>query len=156
LYLNIKIINNNETKPQIQIIIVCICGVGRYTSAMKIINHHTTLLMSLCTLSQKIRFAMEPDNPVLINQFLNFKLNASTPSKVFYREQLLAQFQLLIDTIADELLPAHWRRQCLDNIYRPLHALQRIADSSHSQQQVLTLTHELRIISHYLQPGLLV
>lgn len=97
---------------------------------------------------------MEPDNPLLINQFLNFKLDASTPNKMFYREQLLAQFQLLIDTIADELLPSHWRRQCLDNIYRPLHALQRIADSSLHQQQVLTLTHELRIISYYLQSGL--
>ncbi|MFT6249000.1 MAG: hypothetical protein ACJAZQ_002212, partial [Cognaticolwellia sp.] len=68
---------------------------------MKKINQHTTLLESLCTLSQKIRFAVEPDNPLLINQFLNFKLNVSTPNKVFYREQLLAQFQLLIDTIAD-------------------------------------------------------
>ena len=99
---------------------------------------------------------MEPDNPLLINQFLNFKLDVITPNKVLYREQLLAQFQLLIDTIADELLPAHWRRQCLDNIYRPLQALQRIADSAHNQQQVLTLTHELRVISHYLQAGLCV
>ena len=97
---------------------------------------------------------MEPDNPQLITQFLNFKLNVSTPNKAFYREQLLAQFQLLIDTIADELLPAHWRRHCLDNIYRPLHALHRLADGTQSKQQVLALTHELRVISHYLQDGL--
>jgi hypothetical protein len=136
------------------IIFICICQKNRYTFAMKTINQHTTLLMPLCTLSQKIRFAMEPNNPLLINQFLNFKLNVSTPNKVFYREQLLAQFQLLIDTIADELLPAHWRRQCLDNIYRPLHALHRIADGTQSKQQVLALTHELRVISHYFQDGL--
>ena len=121
---------------------------------MNKINQHTILFMSWCTLTQKIRFATEPNNPNIIYQFLNFKFKAGMINKEANREQLISQFRLLIDTIADELLPSHWRRLCLDNIYRPLHTLHRIADCPNSKQQVLTLTNELRIISHYLQAGL--
>lgn len=102
-----------------------------------------------------VRQAKDPDNHRLINQFLEQKLAVEQPTKANLRNHHLAQFQVLMETLADECLPAHWRCSCLDNIYRPLQALERLADCPQHYQQVLTLTHELRIISHYLLPGLI-
>lgn len=108
-----------------------------------------------CTqLHQKIRNAIEPDNPGLIKTFLLPAPLGTISSKVLLREYLTAQFQLLMETIADDYLPTHWRSQCLDHIHIPLLALNRLVDCEHSKEQVLLLFQELRITSHYLQPSL--
>ena len=105
-------------------------------------------------LSQKIRWAVEPDNPRLLQQFLQQKADTAGVSQARRRQHYLTQFILLLDTFSDDCLPPHWRRLCLNNIYQPLHALQRLADCQASQTQVLALKNELRIISHYFQVGL--
>ena len=74
--------------------------------------------------------------------------------KAQQRQILLNQFQLLLDTMADESLPVHWRNQCLNHINKPLLGLQRLADCKQSTQQVNSLFYELRVMSYYLQPGL--
>lgn len=105
-------------------------------------------------LHQKIRNAIEPHNPALIREFLSVPPVQTLKSKFLHREYLSAQFQLLIETMADEYLPPHWRCLCLDNIHKPLLALKRLADCEHSKRQVQLLFHELRVTSHYLQPSL--
>ena len=105
-------------------------------------------------LQQKIRDAEEPDNPLLIRQYLDLDLPITETGLTGQRQRLVSQCRLLIETIADECLPPHWRCHCLDHIYLPLFALARLADCSQSIQQVRALNHELRVISHYLQPGL--
>ena len=114
------------------------------------LSTHSTYL----DLSRKIRNAEEPDNAGLIHQFLALKPPSNQCSKSIYRTHLHMQFQLLLDTVADEYLPPHWRGQCLNHIYRPLYSLQRIVDCENSKQQVRSLRHELRIISHYFQARL--
>lgn len=106
-------------------------------------------------LSQKIRCAEEPDNPMLIRQYLDMQAHLPKCSLAARRNHFLSQFQLLIETMADECLPPQWRCQCLDHIHVPLLALARLADCQRSKRQVRALTHELRVISHYLQPGLM-
>ena len=118
-------------------------------------NAHTTSTEknAYARLSRVIRFAEQPDNAELIHLYLSFpSIDGTTITK--QREHLHSQFKLLIETVADELLPAHWRCQCLDCIYIPLFALQRLANCQHSTQGVQGLFNELRVISHYFQPGL--
>ncbi|MGB3619823.1 MAG: hypothetical protein WBA20_00580 [Ketobacter sp.] len=87
-------------------------------------------------------------------EFLSSHSFEITHSKNLHREQLVAQFQLLMDTIADECLPPHWRCQCLDHVHIPLLALRRLADCRHSRAQVICFFHELRVTSHYFQSSL--
>lgn len=106
------------------------------------------------SLYQKIRQATEPNNPDLIKQFLDLSLEQVPNSIEDQRNCMLNQYQLLIDTLADEYLPAHWRTQCLDHIYIPLFGLQQLADTNQAQQSVRKLFHELRVTCNYVQAGL--
>lgn len=107
----------------------------------------------LLKLRDYIRWGKTPDTPNLLRQYLLIKpsTNESIQSQ---RKHYIGQFQLLIDTIADDYVPGHWRCTCLDQIYLPLQALQQLADCTNSQNQVAELYRELRIISHYFQDSM--
>ncbi|MEW5009371.1 MAG: hypothetical protein AB1Y36_08825 [Cycloclasticus sp.] len=105
-------------------------------------------------LSRKIRHAEQPNNTLIISDFLSLPPLSSLKNKAVQRAHSVAQFQLLMDTIADEYLPSHWRCQCLDYIYRPLQSLQGLANCQQSRQQLRYLNYELQLMSHYLQAGL--
>ena len=108
---------------------------------------------SLRVLRNKIRYGTEPDNPTLIR--LWFSLDAPNPNCVFQiRRHFEAQFRLLLETVADELIPAHWRWLCLDNIYKPLCSLQKISDDEESELQLKRLFNELSITARYVEHSL--
>ncbi len=119
------------------------------------INVDTTIKkVTHLSLRRKIRHAVEPDNPLLIDQLLKLKPDSWRDTLKENRAHQLTQFRLLMDTITDDYLPPHWRCQCLDYIYRPLHELQKLADCKASKDQILILKNELRIMSHYFQAGI--
>lgn len=110
----------------------------------------------LIKLRNKIRHGEEPDNPMLISLWLSFEedyrdINKGNSSLEVHYEQ---QFNLLLETIADELIPVHWRRVCLDNIYKPLSSLRRIAKDTESQHKVSRLLYELSVTCRYLEGSL--
>jgi len=110
----------------------------------------------LSILKDKIRYAKEPDNPMLISLWLSAE---DSKQDIGYEELNLQshyqeQFYLLLETIADELIPVHWRRTCLDNIYKPICSLQRIAKNEKQQTQVQTLLHELSLTAQYFKHSL--
>jgi len=103
---------------------------------------------------QKIRHAEEPDNPSLISEWMSL---ASCPAEkpiAQRRRSCVVQFNLLLDTIADECLPVHWRNSCLDNIYYPLLKLKHLANCKESDAQVNSMFYELRVMGQYLAAGL--
>ena len=107
-------------------------------------------------LKSKIRHGSEPNNPLLINLWLSQTI-AECPTKLTkkqLRQQYESQFRLLLDTIVDELVPSHWRRVCLDNIYIPLTSLQRISDNDKSQRHIRQLMAELNVSCQYVQHSL--
>lgn len=110
----------------------------------------------LIRLRHKIRRGEEPDNPSLICRWLALENNEQGDDIVLdgWRHRYEDQFTLLLETFVDELVPAHWRCVCLDNIYRPLLALQQISDSTQSNQQIQRLLRELAIQSHYVRHSL--
>lgn len=99
-------------------------------------------------LELKVRYAKEPNNPGLITHWLTLARCADT-TYLSLREHYEHQFRLLLDTLADELLPAHWRRCCLDNINRPLLAMQRLSASSEHRMYMHRLNYELNVTCHY-------
>lgn len=65
-----------------------------------------------------------------------------------------SQFNHLLDTISDELLPAHWRCSCLDQIHRPLHALSTLSEASSARDRVRVLLWELSVTTQYVRTSL--
>ncbi|MEH6580106.1 MAG: hypothetical protein V7731_23880 [Amphritea sp.] len=116
------------------------------------INNNRALVT--VALRYKIRHATEPDNPALISQWLSLD---SCPSYLRIDEQRVhyeQQFRLLLETIADELLPGTWRRACLDQIHKPLTALAEIAFCHDSIQRLNVLHNELRLTCDYVSASL--
>ncbi|MDP7593186.1 MAG: hypothetical protein QF552_10935 [Litorilituus sp.] len=107
-------------------------------------------------LRKKIRFAQEPNNPALITLWLQQEndIHLTTQPKKVLRQHYEAQFRLLLETIVDEIVPTHWRRLCLDNIYKPITSLQRIADTEQSKQHIRYLMNELSVSCQYVEHSL--
>lgn len=105
-------------------------------------------------LRHKIRYALEEDNPSLVMLWLSMEESVRSSDSSASWQLYCAQFKLLIDTLSDDLLPKHWRICALDNIYKPLCSLQRIANNSAQQQHLNKLYYELRVISNFFQKGL--
>ncbi|OUS26943.1 hypothetical protein A9Q99_17170 [Gammaproteobacteria bacterium 45_16_T64] len=119
-------------------------------------NAHT-INPCLKVLRGKVREGTEPENPLLIALWLNMENegeNESSLSIVTRREMYVAQFQLLLDVVVDDLVPGHWRRLCLDHIYQPLSSLKKISDGEHSEQKIRKLLQELAVSCRYIEHGL--
>ena len=109
----------------------------------------------LAQLRQKIRWGVEPDNPALIRRWLELEnCEAGDTSLAWQRQCHEHQFALLLETVVDELVIAHWRCLCLDNIYRPLQALKKISDGVSSDMRIQHLVRELAIQTRYVRHSL--
>lgn len=108
---------------------------------------------AVALLREKVRYAHEPDNPQLLRRWFELE-DATFGTGVSDRWRLhVAQFRLLLDVFADDVLPAHWRTLCLDNIARPLAELSRLADDSERHRELQQLMRELRVVSHFFCPA---
>ncbi|REL25732.1 hypothetical protein DXX93_03630 [Thalassotalea euphylliae] len=104
-------------------------------------------------LEQKIRQGTDPDNPVLIHLWLSCQQTENL-SLDKLRAKHTAQFKLLLEAVLDELVPTHWRRTCLDNIYLPLSALKKLSNNEASEQHLRDLFNELAISTRYIESSL--
>jgi hypothetical protein len=102
-------------------------------------------------LRRKIREGLEADNPSLISLWLTMEEVEFAKKRELRWSLYLAQFKLLLETFADDLIVGHWRAICLDNIYKPLSGLQRLAFNQPQHDQIRLLQHELRATSHFFQ-----
>ncbi len=105
-------------------------------------------------LRYKIRYAKEENNPSLLSLWFSMEDSVMNDNSLECWKLYCAQFKLLIDTLSDDLLPQHWRMNCLNNIYKPLCSLQRIAISSDQLKHLNQLYYELRVVSNFFQNGL--
>lgn len=102
-----------------------------------------------------IRTAAEPDSPSLLTDWFELDQCDEQQSIQTQREHFESQFRLLLDTVSDELLPSQWRCTCLNNIYRPLKALNKLANSEQSTAELNKLFYELNVICNYVKASLL-
>ncbi len=121
---------------------------------MQLPVHCSVRSMELAHIRHKIRWGEEPDNPLLIAHWLAEENQGLAPTSDEVRQHYESQFTLLLETCVDELVPAHWRCLCLDNIYRPLQSLKQISDNVQSDNQIQRLMRELALQSHYVRHSL--
>ena len=96
------------------------------------------------SLSYKIRYAIEPNN----HQLLTIWLDAARLHDNCWSSHQF-QFQTLLDVVADELLPSHWREACLNLLYKPLHQLSRLVKNNKDQHHLDRLYEEMLSTTHY-------
>lgn len=103
---------------------------------------------------QKVRYAEDEDNSQLLSFWLMAEQTLFSGSNAYADgdarwKMHQGQFRLLLDVVCDNLLPEHWRKLCLDNIYRPLTELNRISVCEPSKDRLRHLWLELNITSQY-------
>jgi len=103
-------------------------------------------------LNHVVRWGSSPNHPCLLEEWLELTTPSHKTTVLDKRNRLLKQYQTLLDALADECVPLHWRQLCLNNIYRPLLVLEQLADCQLSHAQIRALYHELRLISDYAFP----
>ena len=101
-------------------------------------------------LQDQIRHGTSPDNPTLISLFLRtceehaLELAPEQRASVYRRA-----YRLLLETICDSHVPRHWRCTCLDHIYRPVFALNKLAVSEAELKEVAHCYREVNLLGHY-------
>lgn len=103
-------------------------------------------------IEKAIRFGLDCNNHSMLLSWLIQPENKDFTNKDW--DISVNQFNVLLETIADELVCSQWRCWCLDNINRPLFRLERHAQTAEQQLIVKLFYHELRLISHYVSAGL--
>ena len=101
-------------------------------------------------LEAAVRYGYRPDDPHLLDLYLKMGAEqANGQSEAVERRLHLRLFNTLLDAICDSSVARHWRCLCLDNIYRPLRAMERLARSGEHKDQLRHLRFELSTLSHY-------
>jgi hypothetical protein len=98
-----------------------------------------------------IRHGKQPDNPILLNMYLEMTHNKVQKklANQCKRNVLVRALRTLLDTICDTYVAYHWRQVCLDNIYKPQLSLDRLCNSEQNRIDNLRFRYELTALSHY-------
>lgn len=101
---------------------------------MKTALHELPYLENWRWLSRRIRCALEPDEPRVIDHYLaeGRYLVCCTDTSAW--TVALTSFRLLLDTACDRMLPWHWRCICLDQAWRPLLQLRTLDRREHNDR----------------------
>lgn len=103
------------------------------------------------TLERMIRNGQQPDHPCLLERYLNMceaRAGAYQPVTE-QRAAHIRTFNILLETICDTCIATHWRALCLDQIYKPLFAIDRLASTQTDKTFVRKLHSNLSVLSHY-------
>jgi len=103
------------------------------------------------TLECMIRNGHQPDNPCLLDRYLALgEARAATNLPATEQRAVhMRTFNTLLETICDSCIATHWRVLCLDQIYKPLIAMERLASTQTDRTRVRTLHNDLSVLSHY-------
>lgn len=107
--------------------------------------------LELNALEQLVRNGLQPDNPpVLIKYILKAESEVNTSNNVNDKRRIFKRvLQTLMNTVCDTYVAYHWRCLCLDNMYKPLHAFERLSVSEQDKADVLRFRYELNVLSRY-------
>ena len=101
-------------------------------------------------LEAAVRYGQRPDSPHLLYRYLEMGAEqANGQPEAVERRVHLRLFNTLMEAICDCSVARHWRCLCLDTIYRPLCAMERLARSGDQKGEIHRLQYELFALSHY-------
>ena len=87
---------------------------------MSSVLHEDPYLESWRWMSRQIRCGLDPNEPRLIEHYLNEGRYLACCTATHPWTIAETSLRLLIDTASDIALPWHWRSLCMDQAWRPL------------------------------------
>ncbi|MEM6987415.1 MAG: hypothetical protein AAF499_12850 [Pseudomonadota bacterium] len=105
-------------------------------------------------LERVVRSGELPDRSDLIITW--FVLTTAKPTEPLLNQLNTHHRQVLVllDAIADDLVPTSWRRCCVNNINRPMNALSQLVRCDCNRRALNQLEHEVRQTLAYYEPAL--
>ncbi len=102
-------------------------------------------------LESSVRNGEQPDCPCVLDRYLTLSnaRAANQASTAVQHNIHMRTYMTLLDTLCDTYVPEHWRALCLDQIHKPLFAIERLACTQTDKARVRQLYNELSILSHY-------
>ena len=74
---------------------------------------------------------------------------ASSLTREQARRVYLSVFNVLTETICDDLIAKCWRGWCLDNIGKPLSRLRYLSEGQKETKEIAALESQMRLLSSY-------
>ena len=106
-------------------------------------------------LEQVVRLGTYSDSPKLLYRYLELGKDYASACEYEFRSDAYDRlFNTLLDAIADPLVETHWRQLCLDNIYRPLGELEKLADTDPAFEKLRQRYTELCLLANYNLEGI--
>lgn len=95
------------------------------------------------SLRLQVRTADAEDSPEVLSRYLNIEAPTNHDEQW---QHYFDQLTLLIETISDVSLPAHWRELCTNNIYRPLSRLMPLATTKERHDEIRKFFNQIRAL----------
>lgn len=106
----------------------------------------------LTPLEDHVRHGLTPNEPQVLYEYLQLCDEVGGERALYWRRNLYRRaFTTLICAVSDAANPMHWRRLCLDHVYRPIQALHRCARSAEDLREVRACTSCLQHTEHALR-----
>jgi len=102
-------------------------------------------------LEKMVRYGSYPDTPGLVDDYLEMSrsIAKNQPDELSQHNVHYRVANTLLDTICDTYIPSHWRRLCLNHIYQPVFAAEKLAHTSACRRRMMRFRHELVILGNY-------
>ncbi|MCC2608207.1 hypothetical protein [Planctobacterium marinum] len=107
--------------------------------------------LAFSAMEKEIRHGLQPDNPALLDAYIAMadKLVEESNCQQQKINILHRVADNLLEVICDTYLAEHWRHCCLDVIYKPMLALEQLANCEGRRRQVLRLQREVNCLGQY-------
>ena len=108
----------------------------------------TRYLVPFSVLEQTIQAGQCADSPEVLYHYL--KLTEEYGERLSITDATLLHqrvFNVLLKTVSDTRVPAHWRQTCLDKVYLPLSKLKRLIVTYQDARDYFKMEHSLRTIA---------
>jgi len=102
-------------------------------------------------LESSVRNGNYPDCPCVLERYLTLSdARAANQSSIAVQHTIhMRAYRTLLNTLCDTYVSEHWRSLCLDQIHKPLFAIERLARTQTDKARVRQLYNELSTLSHY-------
>lgn len=108
-----------------------------------------TMLKGATNLQQQIRTGCSPDDPDLLQHYINLALDSADTAEASSEKIriLLDCASLLLETACDPKVAHNWRHLCLDQIYRPLLTAEKQSTTASDHFRVRQFSLQFRLLT---------
>lgn len=110
---------------------------------VKVTDKNQSNITELMSLGKVIRQGLKPDSPELLKRYWSIGDDCAKTEPEHAFAVYFHLFNTLLNTASDQTLYTQWRQVCMNNVYRPLFAMQRISCSEHEKRHVCELRKKL-------------